>query len=78
MLCLNLQIEFTNLNPLTLGSLQIKNRKRLVKACIYGTTLAKMAAVGAYTKNLPYTESGFNKKEGVFQKLEFKTNLQHP
>ena len=27
---------------------------------------------------LPYIKSGFSKNQGGIQKLEFKTNLQHP
>ena len=44
-----------------------------------------MTVVGAYGgkslnfgPKLPYIKSGFSKNQGGIQKLELKTNLQHP
>ena len=42
---------------------------------IYFAFFEKCLHFGA---KLPYIKSGFSKNQGGIQKLEFKTNLQHP
>ena len=42
-----------------------------ISACLYRKIRAEMTIDGAYKKS-------FSKNQGVFQKQDFETNLQHP